>query len=172
MLKNLSVTLKNECTGFLVLSIGFFLLSCRFSTQPVHKPGSDSQYTDILSSPKVSEFRDHINSQPVAQYKTKTDNRLNDWYFSVLLFETPKTFEYVLKIQFEEVRGIDSLEFPNFGLEPRPVLKKGEGRYACIVGFMDRKGQFHEYKKVFVKEDGTLSVRTLNRFRVGRVSGN
>lgn len=110
-------------------------------------------------------FRDSIQSEPVASYKEKTDNPLNDWYFAVKLYETPKTFHYRIHLQYEEIEGDDTLKLPNFGIMPEPVIQKGPEKYSCIIGFNDRDGQFREYKKVFVKDDH-LKITALKHYAV------
>ncbi|AEV99324.1 hypothetical protein A4D02_33985 [Niastella koreensis] len=114
---------------------------------------------------KVPMYRTTVNSEPVAEYKQKTENPLNDWYFSVKLFETPKTFQYVMKLKYEEMEGDDTLFLPNVGSEPKPVIQKGEDKYSCIVGFMDNHNEFREYKKVYVKND-ELKVTSLKHYSV------
>jgi hypothetical protein len=54
------------------------------------------------------------------------------------LFETEKTFRYLLKMQFEEIKGEDTLKLPNFGIDPKPELRKGKDKYSCVIGFIDR----------------------------------
>jgi hypothetical protein len=106
-----------------------------------------------------------VKAEPVAEYQEKTDNPLNDWYFSVKLYETPKTFQYVMKLKYEEMEGDDTLNLPNVGVTPKPVIQKGTDKYSCIVGFMDNQNQFREYKKVFVKYD-QLKVTSLKHYTV------
>ncbi len=72
--------------------------------------GSGASATDSTQTPVVVNaasniplYRDTVSKKAVAEYRVKTDNPLNDWYFSVRLFETKKTFHYVIKLQFEEV---------------------------------------------------------------------
>src|SRR6516162_5840940 len=69
--------------------------------------------TSASAGSEIPPFRKEVKKQPVASYREKTDNPLNDWYFSVSLYETPKTFQYLIKMQFEEVRGDDTLELPD-----------------------------------------------------------
>jgi hypothetical protein len=114
---------------------------------------------------KIPMYRTTVNAEPVAEYKEKTDNPLNDWYFSVKLYETPKTFQYVMKLKYEELEGDDTLYLPNVGTMPKPVIHKGEDKYSCIVGFMDNQDQFREYKKVYVKYD-QLKVTSLKHYSV------
>jgi len=114
---------------------------------------------------KIPMYRTTVNAEPVAEYKEKTENPLNDWYFSVKLYETPKTFQYVMKLKYEELEGDDTLFLPNVGTVPKPVIQKGEDKYSCIVGFMDNHDQFREYKKVYVKYD-QLKVTSLKHYSV------
>ena len=121
------------------------------------------------SAPAVNEKRTSVKEAPVAQYSEKTDDPLNDWYFSVSIYETPATFHYLLKLQFEEIRGEDTLKIPNLGFAPEPVLQKGPEKYSCIIGFRDKDGEFREYKKVHVKGN-SLKITTLKHYAVSRRS--
>ena len=114
---------------------------------------------------KIPMYRSAVSTEPVAEYKQKTENPLNDWYFSVKLYETSKTFQYVMKLKYEEMEGDDTLFLPNVGTMPKPVIQKGEDKYSCIVGFMDNHDQFREYKKVYVKNDA-LKVTSLKHYSV------
>lgn len=118
---------------------------------------------------KVPMFRTTVNAEPVAEYKQKTDDPLNDWYFSVKLYETPKTFYYLMRVKYEELEGDDTLFLPNLGTVPKPVIQKGEDKFSCIVGFMDNHDQFREYKKVYVKND-QLKVTSLKHYSVATYS--
>lgn len=109
--------------------------------------------------------RDSVKKEPVAEYRVRTENPLNDWYFQVRLYETPKTFQYLIKLQYEEIYGQDTLRLPNFGTLPQPVIQKGTEPYSCIIGFMDKENKFREYKKVFVKEN-TLKIVALKHYGV------
>lgn len=110
-------------------------------------------------------FRDTVQKEAVAQYSERTDNPLNDWYFSVKLFETGKTFYYLIKLQYEEISGTDTLKLPNFGTLPKPVIQKGPEKYSCIIGFMDKEDQFREYKKVYVTGNH-LKITALKHYAV------
>ena len=106
-----------------------------------------------------------MKEEAVASFKVTTGNPLNDWYFKVELYETPTTFHYLLKMQYEEIRGTDTLKLPNFGIWPEPVIKKGNEPFSCIIGFMDKDKKFREYKKVYVKNN-VLKVTTLKHYTV------
>jgi hypothetical protein len=114
----------------------------------------------------VPEFREKIKKEAVADYREKVNNSMNDWYFSVQLFETQKTFSYLIRMQYEEVRGEDTLKIPDFGIGPQPEIHKGKEPYSCIIGFLDKDKKFLEYKEVSVKNGRDLKLTTINHFRV------
>jgi hypothetical protein len=135
--------------------------------ETVKEDASKSAVTAAETPPaeKVPMYRTTVSTEPVAEYQQKTENPLNDWYFSVKLFETSKTFQYVMKLKYEEMEGDDTLFLPNVGTLPKPVIQKGDDKYSCIVGFMDNHDQFREYKKVYVKND-ELKVTSLKHYSV------
>jgi hypothetical protein len=114
----------------------------------------------------VPEYRKKQRKEAVAEYREKIEDPLNNWYFSVRVFETSKTYDYQLKLQFEEIKGEDTLRLPNFGSEPRPALVKGKDKYSCIIGFLDKRNNFKEYKLVSVREGRELKLTTLNHYAV------
>jgi hypothetical protein len=113
----------------------------------------------------IPRYRAVVKKEPIDSYQEKTENPLNDWYFRVRIYETPNTFHYLLKLEYEEIRGQDTLRIPNFGIPPRPVIRKGKEKYSCIIGFLDKDNAFREYKKVFVKNN-TLKVTTIKQYSV------
>lgn len=121
----------------------------------------------VTTADQVPLYRDSVRQEPVAEYRVKTDDPLNDWYFQVQLYETPKTFHYLIKLQYEEIRGEDTLKLPNFGKLPEPVIRKGPEQYSCIIGFMDKDSQFREYKKVYV-ENEQLKITALKHYGISR----
>jgi len=117
------------------------------------------------SSGDIPEFRNEVKQEPVAELKEKINDPLNNWYFSVQLFETHKTFKYLIKMQYEEVSGEDTLTLPDFGLEPKPELQNGKDKYSCIIGFRDKENKFREYKLVSVSGN-ELKITTLKHYSV------
>jgi hypothetical protein len=151
--------------ALLWFSIYFF--SCH-SNNPGAPQQNDSVSRPVIINPttNVPEFRKEIKKEPVAEFSEKTDNPLNDWYFSVKLYETNKTLYYLMKLQFEEITGEDTLKLPNFGYEPKPAIQKGENKYSCIIGFMDNENKFREYKLVHVEGGNHLKVTALKHYAV------
>jgi hypothetical protein len=137
------------------------------STAPHEKQDSGTSKKPVISNPanKVPMYRDTVHTEPVAQFSERTENPLNDWYFSVRLYETKKTFHYLIRLQYEEIKGIDTLKLPNFGMPPNPIVKKGPEKYSCIIGFTDKEGAFREYKKIYVKGNH-LKITAIKHYAV------
>src|ERR1035438_3997760 len=150
---------------FICLSVSFF--SCHSNNQN-NQSQTDSTGKPVIINPAndIPELRNEVKTEPVAEYKEKTDNPLNELYFSVKLYETKKTFNYLMKLQFEEVRGEETLRLPNFGNMPKPVIQKGKDKYSCIIGFIDNENKFREYKLVHVENSNDLKVTTLKHYSV------
>ena len=155
------------------MRIILFALSCIFigscgqtGSRQKHRDSDSSEAPAIVNAASnIPAFRDSVRHEPVAEYRIKTENPLNDWYFSVRLFETRKTFHYVIRLEYEEIHGQDTLKLPNFGIPPQPVIRKGSEKYSCIIGFLDKDGQFREYKKVYVVGD-RLKITALRHYAV------
>ena len=144
--------------------MSLFLLFAAGCQETAQKP-PPSDTPDTLQVSGISEVRHAVSKKPVAQYREKVDNPLNDWYFSVQLFETHKKFHYVIRLGYEEIRGEDTLKLPNFGTEPKPAIQKGPEKYSCIIGFLDKENKFREYKKVHVKGNN-LKITAIKHYGV------
>lgn len=159
--------------GFFVsawlLPFTFFFSSCQNRQSNQTGKNSDSGINNpgpVIPSDTMPEYRKKQRKEPVAEYKEKIEDPLNNWYFSVRIFETSKTFDYQIKLQFEEIKGEDTLRLPNLGAEPNPAIVKGKDKYSCIIGFLDKGNNFKEYKLVSVKEGRVLKLTTLNHYIV------
>lgn len=143
------------------------LISCGQGNDrsPGNKDTASAADTSTLRPENIPPDRDSVSKEPVAEYKVRTENPLNEWYFQVRLYETPKTFHYLIKLEYEVIQGKDTLKLPNFGMMPKPVIKGGPDKYSCIIGFMDKDNQFREYKKVYVKGN-TLKIEALKHYGV------
>jgi len=115
--------------------------------------------------PSYPTERKNVKKEPVAIYTEKIKNPLNDWRFEVKILETMQTFRYLLKIEYEEMNEQDTLKIPNLGFEPKLEIRKGPEPYSCIIGFIDNKNQFREYKKV-IATNNRLRVVTLKHYGI------
>lgn len=148
---------------FLLLLTTFLLFACN----PLGKdtPVEDSATTESTPETGVSEVRDNPKSSAVVNYQEKVQNDLNNWFFRVALYETKERFVYRMAMEYEEIKEEKDIRFPNLKMEPKPQIKRGSKEHEAIVGFLDEKGNFREYLKVFV-EDGNLQVKTLKHYAV------
>lgn len=149
---------------------GLILSGCHSSTR-APGAGVDSaapkRTTALPTFERNPQFREHVSSEPVAEYKVKTDSKLNDEYFMVQLYETKETMKYRMKVDFEGLGGDDTVKLPDMGIPPKPVLEKGPEEFSCIVGLMDNHQKFREMKKVYVTDKGRqLKITTLKHYVV------
>lgn len=152
----------------------FFLLltaSVFYACNPMGSDGTttnDSTKTETATATTedgISEVRNNPQSAPVANYQEKVQNDLNDWYFRVGLYETKDRFVYRMAMEYEAIKEEKDIRLPNLKMEPKPQIKKGAKQHEAIVGFLDEKGDFREYLKVFV-QDGNLQIKTLKHYAV------
>ena len=120
----------------------------------------------VITNDTIPEMRDNVNLAPVASYSERVKDELNDWKFSVDAYETRRTFHFQLRMQYKELRVTDSVNIPNFGIRPTIEIHKGKDPLTCIVGFLDKKGLFKEYRKVSVKNE-QLKINSLASYYVG-----
>ncbi|RXK86241.1 hypothetical protein [Filimonas effusa] len=123
----------------------------------------------IKPASQVSEKREKVSSTPVAEYKQKVPDELNDWYFTVKVYETSATFGYRIQLQYQELRAEDNFTVPNLGFNPVISIKKGPEDYSCVIGFHDKEGLFKEYKLVTAK-NGKVNIKTIGHYAVSTVS--
>ena len=149
----------------LIIIILFSAIACNQTENQSNTSPADSIH--IIKADSVPLIRQTIAKTPAASFEQKVpDDTLNDWKFRVELFETKKTFVYSLRIQYKELRISDSIKVPDFGLPPRVALHKGNEPLSCIIGFLDKKGNFMEYRLVHIKGD-QLKINSLKTYFVG-----
>jgi len=112
------------------------------------------------------EDRAKVDTQAVATYKEKIKDVLNDWYFSVQVYETKKPLDYVVNMGYEEVEDADTIHFPDLGYAIKPVIQKAADPLSCYIGFTDPKGHFMYFKGVWVDKNG-LNIRTVRSYAKG-----
>jgi hypothetical protein len=148
--------------SFLIIFLSFLIFSCHSNNQSNSNSNADTS-TVQGTLENVPMYRTEVKKEPVAEYEEKIKNNLNDWKFSVKLYETQRTFYYLLKMQFEEVTGQDTLKLPNLGAMPQPAIHAGNEEYSCVLGFMDVQNKFNEYKVVSI-EDGNIKLTVLKHY--------
>lgn len=119
-----------------------------------------------VSNDTIPAVRATVSKKPVASYWVVMDKVL-DRKFGVDVYETANTFTYSLSMQYDGMVQKDSMEIPNFGIWPRVNVVPGENKFACIIGFLDAKNKFREYKLLQAKNNN-LTLSTLKYYSVGR----
>jgi hypothetical protein len=150
--------------------ICFSLTACHSSSD--HN-GSASDTTGksaaAIEAIHVPEFRKEVKKEPVAEFREKIMDELNsNWYFSVKLYETARTLSYRVEMKYEELEGDDTLQLPDLGMPPQPLIRKGTdsmGKYSCVLGFIDHDSTFREYKLVYVR-GSQLGIKALKHYAV------
>ena len=117
------------------------------------------------SGTAATDTRKEINPKSVASFFKSVPDSLNNWHFSVDVYETKETFRYLMKMEYMELRETDTLKIPNIGIEPKIEIRKGKDDHSCIVGFFDSNNNFKEYKLVSA-EDDKLKVTVLHHYGV------
>lgn len=133
--------------------------------QPADKT-TNKDSTTVVSYDTIPEIRTTVKTTPAAEYSEPIKDELNNWKFAVSLYETKRTFHYTVRIQAKEVRVTDSINIPNFGIAPKPAIQKGKEPLTCVMGFLDKKGQFMPYRQVSFIND-RLRIWTVQSYSVG-----
>jgi hypothetical protein len=145
--------------------VAISICSCNDGNVEKEPTEKDSARMATTVADLVPADRTSVKMEPVATYTEKIKNPLNDWKFQVSLYETPKTFRYLMRLEYEEMKEKDTLKIPNLGFEPRLEIHKGDEPNSCIIGFLDKENKFREYKKVIAKNNN-LRVITLRHYAV------
>lgn len=123
--------------------------------------------TSFVTNDTVSTIRDVVSRKPVASYVVPVNDPKLERTFGVNVYETSHTFEFLLKMHYEAMEITDTLKVPNFGVLPTIKINRGKDNLSCIVGFLDKKNEFKEYKMVTVKGD-KMRLVVLKRYSTGR----
>ncbi len=124
--------------------------------------------TVVIKAPSVSEVREQPSKKPIATFSVPIDDGMgnaNNWKFGVNIYETAKTFEYKVQIQYKEIRATEMITIPNFGIDPVVTIKPGKSSLDCIIGFKDSNGLFKEYIQLNVKKE-QLKFKKINSYAV------
>ncbi len=152
-------------SGFLIILSGW-LTGC--GNGQASKENGVSQKNGrvrVIVNDTIPMERTEISKQAVAGYTAKVPDPLNDFVFSVRLFETPLRFRYRADIRYKMMTIKDSVDIPNFGHQPRVDIRRHEGELSCMIGFYDENGVFKDLKKVEVRSD---QVKIVQVKRYGR----
>ncbi len=143
---------------FVLLVMALLFFSCQsdsISSEEV------SETKTFITHDTIPEIRDSVSKEPVATYASSKGNKLE-----VKVYQTKQTFQFLMKMKYKFLDEPDTLHIPNIGIQPKIVIQNGADNQSCIVGFLDKKNEFKEYKLVTVKT-GNLQVKVLKRYFTG-----
>lgn len=147
----------------------FGLLILSISCNSIEKKQIEAKLdTVVIKAPSVSEVREQPSKKPIATFSVPIDDGMgnaNNWKLGVNIYETAKTFEYKVQIQYKEIRATEMITIPNFGIDPVVTIKPGKSSLDCIIGFNDSNGLFKEYIQVNVKKE-QLKFKKINSYAV------
>ncbi|HPH36323.1 MAG TPA: hypothetical protein PL108_01605 [Sediminibacterium sp.] len=151
--------------AFLYSGLLIFIIGCNATENKQNDIKVDSI---VIKAPSVSAEREQPSKKPVATYAMPIDDgmgNLNNWKFAVNIYETTKTFNYKVNVQYKEIRSTEIIQIPNFNTMPEVSIKPGKTGLDCMIGFNDAKGLFKEYIQVSVKNE-QLKVKKVNSYAV------
>ena len=131
----------------------FFLLALQACDQNRNTANTLADTSTYITSDTIPVFRKKVSLKEVASYSIPVDDPAYHWRFAATVYETSQTFRYLLKLQYKAMVVTDTLKLPNFGTWPQPEIHKGKDPLTCIIGFLDKKKEFKEYKMVTAKDD-------------------
>jgi hypothetical protein len=146
-------------------TFALLLIVCGCRNAESEKSAKPDSVIVVQSKPTVDQYRSEVSKKPVKTFSKPIANSAIQGDFAVRLFETKKTFYYLMKIQYAEFDAVDTLKLPNFGSLPKPEIRAGSSANSCIVGFYDDQNNFKEYKLVEVKND-RVKIKALRHFAV------
>jgi hypothetical protein len=137
----------------------FFIISCG------EKDKQAGKQTDKISNDTIPAVRKNVNKKTVASFIIPMGDPKLDRKFGVEIYETSETFKYLLVMYNDGTIQDDTLAVPNFGTWPTVKVKPGEEKLSCIIGFLDNKNEFREFKKLYIKNN-ELKLSILKRYGV------
>ncbi len=152
-------------TKYLFLAFVGIAAGCRNSHDETTKPAANTS-TTVIRADTIPVERSIVKKDPVAIYTEKVPDELNNWVFAVHVFETKRRFHYIVRMQYKELRITDSINVPNFGIEPTVQIQKDNSPFSCTLGFTDKKGIFKPLSRASVKEE-RLRFKKVASYAVG-----
>lgn len=151
--------------AILFLCVSLILICCNNPESIQFKATNDTISTKYIS---ISEDRANPEKKPIASYIVPVEDgmgNLNNWKFAVNIYETAKTFNYKVNVQYKEIKSTEIIQIPNFNTMPKVSIKPGKSGLDCMIGFDDAKGLFKDYIQVSVKNE-QLKVKKVNSYAV------
>src|SRR4051812_41761695 len=88
------------------------LLACGCLENPGKENNPSSASAANISNDTIPVTRKQVSKSPVAAYMIPINNPLLHQYFGAKVYETPYTFKYLLRMQYEGMIETDTLNIP------------------------------------------------------------
>lgn len=149
---------------YLYLIIIASLAACN---NPELQSKESTESSVFVSHDTIPDIRIEVSKKPVASYRVPVGDPKLGREFGVRIYETPFTFKYLLEMQYEAMEETDTLKIPHFGSWPVVEVHPGKDKLSCIIGFLDEKKTFREYKMLSAKGN-KMSLTVLKKYGIGR----
>lgn len=143
------------------------LTACQGNHTAKAKAKAPADSTTFVTNDTIPEIRKTVSKKPVASYLVAVNDPKLERTFGISVYETPLTFQYLLKMHYEAMEVTDTLTVPNFGVWPVVQIQPGKDKRSCIIGFLDTKKKFKEYKMLIAKGD-KMKLTVLKNYYAGR----
>lgn len=143
------------------------LAACKDNPTSKAKPTVKADSATFATNDTIPEIRKTVSKKPVASYLVPVNDPKLERTFGVSVYETPLTFQYILKMHYEAMEVTDTLTVPNFGIWPVVQIQPGKNKRSCIIGFLNTKKEFKEYKMLTAKGD-KMKLTVLKNYYAGR----
>lgn len=143
------------------------LTACQGKHPSPAKATAAADSITFVTNDTIPEIRKTVSKKPVASYLVPVNDPKLERTFGVSVYETPLTFQYLLKMHYEAMEVTDTLTVPNFGLWPVVQIQPGKDKRTCIIGFLDEKKSFKEYKMLTAKGN-RMKLTVLKNYYAGR----
>lgn len=152
---------------YLLLLAGLTACEGNHTTNNNNKVTTASDSAKFVTNDTIPEIRKTVSKKPVASYLVPVNDPKLERTFGVSVYETPHTFKYLLKMHYEAMEATDTLTVPNFGVWPVVQVQPGKDKRTCIIGFLDHKKTFKEYKMLTAKGNN-MKLSVLKNYYAGR----
>jgi len=141
---------------FLLLTITLGMLSCGNKATEIKQPKVILKaWNPPPAGTVVDEYKERIIQDGL--------DKVNEFYFKVTIKATDssKLGYYALELEKGENKNETDLALPKWpdGSTLKPILKKGDKQYECLLGFDIGDGIFKEFYKIKVDEKGSIVMK-------------
>lgn len=146
----------------------FLLLAFFVVFQSCSADSKSKQNNEKENSQPKSTWQPPVSGTVVDSFVEKVaEDKLNNSYFRVVVETTAesKNGNYTLKLEYGYNKNETTIDLPKWykGIILKPVLKAGENKYECELGFDAGDGVFKEFYQIKV-EKGDIKLKQIKGY--------